>query len=127
MSGSRPLPPHRVPTLTEVVEFAAGSPARTPVDAPAAAPPAPTAQEAAAALTAKEAAPDAELLTERVFAELQRQVDVMLESRLREALTPLLARTADALIQDVRAELATTLHEIVARAVAQEMERQRGE
>jgi hypothetical protein len=67
-----------------------------------------------------------EQLSQRVLADLQQQIDLMIEVRLREVLTPLLQRTADSLVRDARGELASTLREIVARAVAQEMARHRG-
>ena len=66
-----------------------------------------------------------EQLSLRVLADLQHQVDLMLEVRLREVLTPLLQRAADNLVRETRAELASTLREIVARAVAQELARHR--
>jgi hypothetical protein len=66
-----------------------------------------------------------EQLIERVMADLQRQVDLMLDYRLREILTPILTRAADAVIRDARAELASTLRDVVARAVAQELSRHR--
>jgi hypothetical protein len=45
--------------------------------------------------------------------------------RLREALAPVLARAADALIRDARKELTAALREAVARSVAQELARRR--
>ena len=127
MNDHDPMPPRGVPTLTEVVNW------------PELARPAPTAPEAAPAeatlvepVTFFEAhaapvvvLPSEEQLVQRVLADLQRQVDLMLEYRLREALTPLLARAADSVIRDARAELASTLRDIVARAVAQEVARHR--
>ncbi|HEV7915782.1 MAG TPA: hypothetical protein VGP22_18625 [Albitalea sp.] len=90
-------PTGRVPTLTEVVDHPA-----TP-DAP----------------------PDEQELVKRVLADIQRQVDLMLETRMREALTPALARLTDALLREVRTELASTLRDVVTRAVAQELSRHR--
>ena len=49
----------------------------------------------------------------------------MLEVRLREALAPVLARVADALVRDARKELTTALRDVVARAVAEELARRR--
>ena len=65
-------------------------------------------------------------LVQRVLADLQRQTDLMLDYRLREVLTPLLARATDNLIREARGELAVTLRDMVARAVALEMARHRG-
>ena len=60
-----------------------------------------------------------------MLADLQRQLDLMLEVRLREALAPVLARAADALIRDARKELTAALRDAVARSVAQELARRR--
>ena len=66
-----------------------------------------------------------EQLIQRVLVDVQRQVDLMLEYRLREVLTAILTRAADGVIRDARAELASTLRDVVARAVAQELSRHR--
>jgi hypothetical protein len=115
-------PPQGVPTLTEVVEWHDSA-------APPAAPAAP--DEAAVADPASTGAPgehklptEAELI-ERVLIQVQRQLDLMIEYRMREALTPLLARATDNLVRDARNELASTLRDVVARAVAQELTRHR--
>lgn len=117
-------PPRHVPTLTEVIPLPPSpSPAPgtdeagTAASQPGLAPPPRTA-------SAPAAHQDDEL-TERVLADLQRQIDMMLEYRLRETLTPALARVADQLIRDTRSELAATLRDVVARAVAQELARLR--
>lgn len=117
----RPPPPTRVPTLTEVValpEATAPAPAVAPVSAaPVAAPQMPVAATRS---------PDEDELVQRVLADVQRQVELMLEVKLREALAPVLTRATDALMREARNELASTLREVVARAVAQEMARHRG-
>lgn len=100
--SSGPPSPGRVPTLTEVI-----GPQPSPVTPPA-------------ALTGSE-----HELVHRVLANVQRQVDLLLEQRLREALAPALARLTDALLRETRGELASTLRDIVARAVAQELSRHR--
>ncbi len=64
-------------------------------------------------------------ITQHVLADVQRQVELMLEYRMREALAPILARATDMLIRDTRKQLANALHEMVAQAVAQEMSRHR--
>jgi hypothetical protein len=66
-----------------------------------------------------------EELIQRILSELQRQVDLMLEYRLREALAPALARATDALVRDTRNELAQAMRDLVARAVSQELSRHR--
>ena len=122
----RPVPPGRVPTLTEVV--------RIPDPAP------PAADAADPAFARTEPAPlqglpvpaqpspglDEDALVQRVLADLQRQIDLMLEVKLREVLTPALTRATDALMREARTELASTLRDIVSRAVAQEISRHRG-
>jgi hypothetical protein len=117
--------PQAVPTLTEVVdwpEVARPVPAVQHVAPDAAAQPVPAVEVPAVAVMLR--APEEQVI-QRVLADLQRQVDLMLEYRLREALTPLLARAADSVIRDARGELASTLRDIVARAVAQEIARHR--
>ena len=130
MSAGPSVPPDRVPTLTEVVawpsqplaaaaEFSTmpvvardeGLGAAIGVDAPAASP-------GGSVL-------DADQLTERVLIDLQRQIDLMLDYRLREVLTPLLTRAVDGVVREARSELASTLRDVVARAVAQELARHR--
>jgi len=64
-------------------------------------------------------------LTQHILTDVQRQIDLMLEYRLREALAPVLARATDNLVRESRSELASTLRDVVARAVAQEMSRHR--
>ena len=64
-------------------------------------------------------------LTQKILADVLRQTDLMLEYRLREALAPALARVADNLVRESRSELASTLRDVVARAVAQELLRHR--
>jgi len=111
------LPPHRVPTLTEVIEARevapqaeAAEPATTvSVSAPAAEPAWPTEAE----------------LTSRVLADVLRQVELMLEHRLREALMPALLQASDQLVLQARTELASALNEVVSRAVTQELARHR--
>ena len=60
-------------------------------------------------------------LRQRVMVDVQRRVDSMLEFRLREALTPILARHTEALIRDMRDELSLTMRDVVTRSVAQEL------
>ena len=67
---------------------------------------------------------DEDEVVQRVMLELQRQIDLMLEVRLREALMPLLARATDALVLEARNELALTLREVVEIAVSNSMVQQ---
>ncbi|MDE2298376.1 MAG: hypothetical protein KGK18_09430 [Burkholderiales bacterium] len=120
-----------MPTLTEVVAWPESATAAVrqvaEVEAPAL-----EANLVAAASSMPRATPSVaptlteEQLVQRVLAEVQHQVDLMLEYRLREVLTPLLARAADSVIREARGELASTLRDVVARAVAHELARHRG-
>ena len=124
MSAHRP-PASGLPTLTEVVEMPwAPAPQRAPqseatVIADATDPSLTDPTSAAHASTEDQ-------IVQRVLLDLQRQIDLMLDYRLREALTPVLTRATDALVLEARSTLASTLRDIVARAVAQEMSRHRG-
>jgi hypothetical protein len=124
--SSRGTPPGRVPTLTEVVRLT-GAPAAGAV----------TGQDAAAYARTEPApleerrpvpspAASEEELVQRVLADVQRQIDLMLEVKLREVLTPALTRATDALMREARTELASALRDIVSRAVIQEITRHRG-
>lgn len=133
MSSGRPPVPQRVPTLTEVVEIARAAPAAvvsadTAAASDAGAPPVPQPMAGHGHEVAgrPQASFNEDQLIERVLGDLQRQVELMLEYRMREVLAPALARVADALVRDARVELASTLRDMVARAVAQEMSRHRG-
>lgn len=126
MTAAREAPSTGVPVLTEVVELgrAAAVPPTPPtrVDAvpapgqPAATPLSPAAEQALAL---------EHEIAEQVYADVQRQIDLMLEYRLREVLAPALERAMQGLVDDVRNELASTLREVVSRAVAQELSRHR--
>jgi len=107
MSTGRPTNLQSLPTLTEVIEVASAMRPQVAEDA------------------ASAPALDEEQLVQRVLVELQRHVDLMLEYRLREALTPVLARLSDSLIREVRHDFAATLRDVVARAVSQELTRYR--
>lgn len=129
--STKPAPPTRVPTLTEVVKLpeAAAPPAPTPgTSAPAVRAGAPAAGAAAPFVERRANWPPVQEdeLVQRVLADLQRQVDLMLETRIKETLSPALTRATDQLVRDVRNELASTLRDVVARAVAQELARHRG-
>lgn len=110
MTDGRHAPPALLPTLTEVL--------------------APELESRALAHGAATAArPDGELeaaISAAVLDSLQSRIDLMFELRLREAVAPALARAADTLIHDLRDELAQSLRELVACAVAQEIERRGG-
>ncbi len=123
MTPDKP-PPGTIPTLTEVVPWPEAPPAPSTTELPA-----PTEAAAPAGLVPAPAAPvggpavNEAQLAQRVLADLQKQVDLMLEVRLREALAPILARAGDAIVRDARKELTAALHDVVARAVAKELGR----
>lgn len=135
MTDGRPTPsPQGVPTLTEVVGWA--EPVRPPASPPRASePPVAQSQDAPAPTpvaraddpaprdNASKLALDEAELTQRILGELQTQVDLVLEYRVREILTPILTRVTDALVRDARAELSRALREVVSRQVAQELHR----
>lgn len=66
---------------------------------------------------------DAEALVGQVLSELMPRIDMLLESRLREALAPALARAADALIRDTRENLAVAMRDLVHEAVDRALQR----
>jgi hypothetical protein len=140
MNGPGGAPASGVPTLTEVVAWPAPAavapaplepaPEAFPLEAnvlPPATPPVATVMplEPAAAPVAPATLPTEEQLTQRVLNDLQHQIELMLDYRMREILTPILTRATDSVIRDARAELASTLRDLVARAVAQELARHR--
>ena len=114
-TGNRPpVPLDTLPVLGEVVASPLGpqppAPAPTPAHAPA-----PVLQESVPpAITEAQ-------LAHRVLSDVQRQVDGMLEFRLKEAMAPVLARHTEAIVRDLRDELNRTLKDVVARSVAQEL------
>ena len=131
MTTSRQVPPTRVPTLTEVVRLPEVAPPEPAQAAPEPPPPVtrPTAVVTTGPFVERRAnwpKLDEEQIVQSVLADLQRQIDLMLEVRLREVLAPVLTRATDSLMRDARAELASTLRDVVARAVAQELSRHRG-
>ena len=64
-------------------------------------------------------------LLQTVLSDVLQRLDLAFEYRLRDALAPVLERACESLIQDAKVELATTLRDTVARAVADELARQR--
>lgn len=62
-------------------------------------------------------------VVQRVLADLDKQLDLMFEHRLRESLSPLLARMTDSLVREMRSQLAADLREMVSRAVSLELDR----
>ncbi len=129
------LPPMRVPTLTEVVDWplvplvAAEAPTPQPAEVPTNEAPAYEALTNDASVHEPPPAPqiDEAALTQRILADLQQQVDAMLDQQLRVAMQPLLNRLADTLALQARDELASALRDLVALAVSREMIRLRAD
>ena len=134
MTAARPVPTRLVPTLTEVVEVASDNSAdastlqmtpanslETPPGENAIAAPAPAPAEPVRPASS----PQSDELTGRVLADVQQRVEQVLEDRLLEVLTPALLKLGEAWAAEARNELAATLREIVADAVAQEVARRR--
>ena len=71
--------------------------------------------------------PDERHLKERILVDLQRQIDAVIEYRMREVLTPILTRATDSIVRDARAELSRSLRTWIDQSVAQELRRQRGQ
>ena len=111
---------------TQLKQAAAAAPA-APAPAPAPAAPATPAPAPAPAPPVQRtaASPAQDELTERVLAEVQRRVEQVLEDRLLQVLTPALLKLGESWATEARNELAATLREIVADAVADEMARRR--
>ena len=115
----------RLPTLTEVLELGRDTPAASLMPDAAFAPhaifvPHATAHAGPEAATHWAADPAADTdLVAQVLALLEPRIGALLETRLREALAPALARAADGLMRDARLEVATTLRSVVEEAVAQ--------
>ncbi len=153
MSAERPGPSQSVPTLTEVVslpETGRAAPVGAAQPAPQqpdpvpqtglATPPivpdesgAPASHEAGrpdaafqSAAPVMEVLPGDAQLTRQVLEELQRQIDGVLEYRVREVLAPILARATDAVVREARNEISRSVRDLVAQLLAQELQRQRG-
>ena len=131
MSAALPPPPPKlVPTLTDVVGFSFDG-ENPPSDAgtESASIAAPRSADVMQLRPLQNAAGpdgiDEEELTQRVLTDVQRQVDRMFEFRMRESVGPVFARLLDAFLIETREELNKTLHDVVRRAVAQELARHR--
>jgi len=137
-------PPQSVPVLTEVVVMpkkatpevvhndyppfapdpAYAETAPAPLgDWPGNPPPQPPARAQAGAAFVAPPLIDEAMLTQRVLADLDKQLDLMFEHRLRETLSPVLARMTDTLVREMRNQVAASLREMVTRAVALELDR----
>ena len=71
------------------------------------------------------AVPEEDTPLARVLADLQRQLDAGLETRLREVLVAAMARAVESATRETSEQLIEAMREAVERAVAQELERHR--
>lgn len=71
------------------------------------------------------ASPEESRLVERVLADLQPHIDLLLEHRLREALAPAFERLARSLLDETREAMSHSLREVLASSVVSELERAR--
>jgi hypothetical protein len=105
-----------LPTLTEVIEIEAESEAMPGASAPPALESMP--MESDAGLAAQAALDDQRAaLAVAVLDALDPRIDSLLEARLNAALAPQLRRMVQDVIRQVRGEMATSLHALVAQAV----------
>ena len=110
MADKRPASPDHVPTLTEVL-LATNDAA----DAKLA--------EAFGSHSASEIAEAAEAAD--LLELIQQRIDMVFQTRLREAIAPALARLVDGLLRDLGPELARVLRDTAEQAVTQELARRR--
>ncbi len=128
--STRPHPAN-VPTLTEVIELNPEGDQLLPVpvvlESPLLAPdidlaPMPVVEpDEVLPLDVNEPEVSDTQICQRILTDVQRQIDSMLEFRLRESMQPLLAQFTETLMQDLRDELSRTMRDVVTRAVAQEV------
>ncbi len=127
---SRLIPPERVPTLTEVIAPGANGrglsmPSATPAGEPASAEPLQKSIDLPTADSAEPVSADASLLAQSIAADLQAHIDRVLDARIHAALEPVLQQAISRVIEETRRELASTLRDGMARALAQQSSRHR--
>jgi hypothetical protein len=133
MSQNATFDDANIPVLTEVVQdkppatasATVLAPATTGVSASAPAPvPASVAEveeRAAASLSEQDWSLLERRISERMLRQLQGQVDLVLEQRLRDSMADVLQHALAGLTDEIRAGLQQTIENIVVRAVAQEV------
>lgn len=123
-AGPQPVEP-AAPAVVATVSSEAAPAAvfgQRPVDRPAESSAHTPVVSAAAGLSMQEA----EEITRIVLDDLSRHLDPLLQQRVGEMLSPLVARWSETLVRELGGELAAVLHEVVHRAVVQEMDRRSG-
>lgn len=116
----------QVPTLTEVVDMDAALALRGSLALELVTPPGALCDDGRAERNSSLGCLSLEaqaLLTQQVLRSVQGQVDGVLNERLKNMLVPLLAQCAETMIAALRVELASTLHDLVAEAVALQSDR----
>jgi hypothetical protein len=139
MTAGRPpgsLPPSRVPTLTEELRVPPLAELLHPPRLTEVLPPDSTridpprfdlpAQATVPAATAASAEHDA-ALAQRLLADMQQHLDRVLDTRIAAAVEPLLEQLSARLLDEAREQLASSLREAMAVALARELSRHRGE
>ena len=132
------LAPSRVPTLTEELQTPLRAEPQAPprltevlqpppggVDGPHADPP--TRLPAALPTATVASAEHDNALAQRLLADMQQHLDRVLEGRIAAAIEPLLEQLSSRLLDEARGELASSLREAMAVALARELARHRGE
>ena len=97
--SSTPRPPSNVPTLTEIVD---------------------SAEAAATDRLLEDPERDVTAQAQQWETKVHARVEAMLDARIRLRLAPVLARMTDTLIQEIRDELLSEIHDIVAVAMRDE-------
>jgi hypothetical protein len=119
---TRPPFDSQIPVLTEVVQDGNAPPALVE-----GAPPAPRPLGGRFEVNAIEGMSDPEWtllerrLSERILLQLQGRIDFVLEQRLRDSMAEVLQHAITGLTSEIRSGLQSTIEQIVARAVAQEL------
>ncbi len=80
-------------------------------------------EAAGAALPLPPLSADDEKLVMRILEDVQRQVDLMIEHQLRQALAPVIEKLSASLAEEARKAVLDTMRDVVQRAVKQEVAR----
>jgi hypothetical protein len=117
MSQNAAFDDANIPVLTEVVQDKAPATVSAPVAGRMA-----EVEERAASLSEQDWSLLERRISERMLQQLQGRIDSVLEQRLRDSMAGVLQHALAGLTDELRAGLQETLEQIVAQAVAQEVE-----
>jgi hypothetical protein len=127
---NNPNPDAGIPVLTEIITPAAeddilDSPPTVSLRtaAPTPKPQPSTSQAPTADLSVEQLNQLEHQVTERVLRQMQEQIDLALEQRVRDSLADVLQTAVDGLAQEIRHGLQQAVKDVVSRAVEQEMAR----